>query len=648
MVLTIGATVLGGLALLTTIVTYQTTRAARHDALTIARQEAANAGHIASKALERGMEAAETIAQAFEGLVEMEGKPSREMADAMLKRIVEENPDFLGIWCVWEPNAFDRSDAAYAGKPGHDATGRFVPYWHRSTGTLTREAVRDYATPGAGDFYLLPKANNRDWVIEPYLYTAGGRSVLMTSLVVPIHTTGNDTFVGAVGVDIDLAMLAKTVATLKVGHSGYVALVSNGGKYVAHPKPERNGKPLVESDPWAQPHLDEIKRGEAFMSESYSATLNDVSYRIAVPVQLGESTMPWAAIATAIRGEVLATATYTRNLVIAIGGAVLLGVLVVVWWLARVLARPIQRVAATLGDGSEQVASAAMQVASASQAMASGASEQASSLEETSAACEELSSMTKRNADHAVVARALASETRAAAEGGTKDMRELTVAMTDLKESSANVAKIVKTIDEIAFQTNLLALNAAVEAARAGDAGAGFAVVAEEVRRLAQRSAQAAKETASTIETTIATSERGYEISGRVAASLEGIVAKARGVDDVVGQIATASGEQTQGIGEINGALGQMDKTTQQAAAQAEETASASEELSAQASTMEEAVRELLAVVTGKAQPSSIRESDTRRPAAPMMSTNPVRQGYAQQPHVLRRSAQPLNMEAGA
>ena len=269
----------------------------------------------------------------------------------------------------------------------------------------------------------------------------------------------------------------------------------------------------------------------------------------------------------------------------------------------RSIGRVLRGISTTLSAGADQTASAATQVSSASQSLAEGASEQAASLEETSSSLEEMASMTQRNAETASKVKELGSQARQAGDQGVRDMAAMTTAMDAIKTSSADIAKIIKTIDEIAFQTNLLALNAAVEAARAGEAGMGFAVVADEVRSLAQRCAHAAKETAAKIEDAVQKSAAGAEISAKVAKSLEEIVGKARQVDELASEVAASSKEQSVGIAQVNTAVTQMDKVTQSNAANAEESASASEELNAQAESLKEAVAQLLKLVDGgKAQ----------------------------------------------
>ena len=204
--------------------------------------------------------------------------------------------------------------------------------------------------------------------------------------------------------------------------------------------------------------------------------------------------------------KALAAGTWTMVTGLAIGA---IAGIVMALLITRSITGPINRVIGTLTTGSGQVEAAATQVSSASQSMAQGASEQASSLEETSASLEEMASMTKQNADGARQANSMASDARDAAERGCAAMKRMEAAIGDIKQSADQTAKIIKTIDEIAFQTNLLALNAAVEAARAGDAGKGFAVVAEEVRNLAQRSAEAAKNTSVLIEGSQANADNG-------------------------------------------------------------------------------------------------------------------------------------------
>jgi methyl-accepting chemotaxis protein len=265
----------------------------------------------------------------------------------------------------------------------------------------------------------------------------------------------------------------------------------------------------------------------------------------------------------------------------------------------RSISKVLHRAANELSAGAEQTAAASGQVSAASKMLAEGAAEQAASLEETSASLEEISSMSKRNAENAQTTKGLANLARVAADSGASDMQKMSVAMQEIKSSSDDISKIIKTIDEIAFQTNILALNAAVEAARAGEAGMGFAVVADEVRNLAQRSAQAAKETAAKIETAIVKTSQGVQMSDKVAQSLTEIVTNVRKVDQLVAEIATASKEQNDGVSQVNTAVAQMDKVTQSNAASAEESASAAMELNAQTHVLRNVVGDLRKLVGG-------------------------------------------------
>ncbi len=269
--------------------------------------------------------------------------------------------------------------------------------------------------------------------------------------------------------------------------------------------------------------------------------------------------------------------------------------------LTRSITGPINRVIKGMSMGAEQVTSASSQVASSSQSMAEGASELASSLEETSASLEEMSSMTNQNAGNADQANTMSGDARDAAQNGQEAMERMSAAIGKIKESSDETAKIIKTIDEIAFQTNLLALNAAVEAARAGDAGKGFAVVAEEVRNLAQRSAEAAKDTSALIESSQQNADNGVTVAVEVGEILGQIGGGVEKVTHLIGEVATASTEQAQGIEQVNSAVSQMDQVTQSNAANSEEAAAASEELSAQANELNEMVVTLAKIVGGEA-----------------------------------------------
>jgi methyl-accepting chemotaxis protein/methyl-accepting chemotaxis protein-1 (serine sensor receptor) len=281
--------------------------------------------------------------------------------------------------------------------------------------------------------------------------------------------------------------------------------------------------------------------------------------------------------------------------------------------------KDLRRMTEELARGSEQVASAATEVSSSAQSLAQGASEQAASLEETSSSTHEITSMTSRNADNSKAAAALVvSATREIAHGNQK-LDGLVASMQQINNSSDKISKIIKVIDEIAFQTNILALNAAVEAARAGEAGAGFAVVADEVRNLAQRSAQAAKDTAALIEESISNSRGGSTNLSDVTQSIATITEIVGKVSVLVEQVSAGSQEQAKGLDQIAMAISQMEEVTQKTAAVAEQSASAGEELSAQSRTLESIGQQLTALVGRDSQNAGFpnqRESNSRSPIA--------------------------------
>ena len=192
---------------MTIAVSVSATRSAHDDAFALSRKTAGEISARIGDQLDNAMGTARTLSGAL-GEWARSGKPDRAAADAMLRGALDAVPDSIGIWTVWEPGAFDGRDAEFVNKPGHDATGRYVPYWNRASGHTQVEANKDYTVEGAGDYYLLPKRSNQETVTEPYLYKVGGKEVLMTSLVVPVRRK-DGTFVGAVGIDLPLATLAS-------------------------------------------------------------------------------------------------------------------------------------------------------------------------------------------------------------------------------------------------------------------------------------------------------------------------------------------------------------------------------------------------------------------------------------------------------
>jgi methyl-accepting chemotaxis protein/methyl-accepting chemotaxis protein-1 (serine sensor receptor) len=321
-----------------------------------------------------------------------------------------------------------------------------------------------------------------------------------------------------------------------------------------------------------QPRLEEIGRQASYLVQQQNRDLGTASQDAAA--KSARST--WITIGLTL-------------LALAVGGAV--------FWIVMKANYALRGLSANLAQSAEQVANAASQVSSASQSLARGAAEQASSLEETSASTEEIASITRKNADHALQMASLMQQSEQGAGEVNQTLDRMVDKMKEIDGSSQKIARIIKVIDEIAFQTNILALNAAVEAARAGEAGLGFAVVADEVRNLAQRCAQAAKDTATLIEESIETSRDGNARLDQMAGAVRAMTENSVRVKSLVDEVSTGSQEQARGMDQIAHAVVQMEQVTQKNAASAQESASAGTELNGYAGglrTLMEQMREMV------------------------------------------------------
>ena len=301
-----------------------------------------------------------------------------------------------------------------------------------------------------------------------------------------------------------------------------------------------------------------------------------------------------AVAAKSARSSVLQSQWITALL---IAFSLLIGAILV--YIVREITTYLRQTIADLSESADEMTRAAFQVSSSSQSLAQGSSEQAAALEETSAASEEINSMSIKGSENSRGAADLVTQSQQKFVHANQSLDQMVMAMSEINTQSDKISKIIKVIDEIAFQTNILALNAAVEAARAGEAGMGFAVVADEVRSLAQRSAQAAKDTAALIEESIAKSHDGKLRVDQVASAIRSIGEESAKVKMLVDDVNLGSQEQASGIAQISKAIAQMEQITQSTAASAEQSASAAEELNAQSETLKDVVNGLRARVGG-------------------------------------------------
>lgn len=396
-------------------------------------------------------------------------------------------------------------------------------------------------------------------------------------IAAPVRNTqveSNDV-IGVLYAVVDLPYFTeKFVEPIKIGSSGYVFIIDKRGMVIAHPDKSKIMQTNLGRD--AEYGRTMLQTAEGVIHSKFGGQESMVAFK-------RDPALGWSVAAVASVDELMAPVHSLAMLNIFINLVILIAALVVVFLVAAKVTRPIKKITEALNAVAGEVSGAAKQVSESSQHLAQGAAEQASSIEETSASLEELSSMSHHNADNAREASNLSHEAHNAATNGSQSMKKLVKTMEGINQSSREVAKVAKGIEEIAFQTNLLALNAAVEAARAGDAGKGFAVVAEEVRNLAQKAAEHAKTTSKLITESSDRTQDGSMQAREADTALTGILDRVEKVVSLVTEIAAASTEQAKGIEQINNAVSMMDKVVQQNSASSEESAAASEEMSSQA-----------------------------------------------------------------
>jgi methyl-accepting chemotaxis protein len=409
----------------------------------------------------------------------------------------------------------------------------------------------------------------------------------------PLKSTDNQ--IGTIGTIVSgwkLNALSKWLGELKLGRTGFAFLVDNKGMIIVHPEKELMMKTNIGDLKGMESVARRMIASEEGIQECpYKGDDKIVAF---APIQAAQ----WGVGLVISKKELMGPIRNMRNIIMLAGIIVIaVAATIILWTVQRSISTPINRIVENLNEGAEQLSSASSEISSASQMLAEGASEQAASIQESSSSLEEISSRTKKNADNATQADRLMKESNEVVLKANRSMGELSSAMEEISKTGEETAKIIKTIDEIAFQTNLLALNAAVEAARAGEVGAGFAVVAGEVRNLAMRAAEAARNTSHLIDGTVKRIRQGSDLVVKTNEAFSEVAKGTHTVGELVSEIAISSREQAQGLEHVNKAVDGMDKIAQRNAANAEESASTSEELSAQAVQMKDIVSAMVKLV---------------------------------------------------
>ena len=603
-------------------------------------------------------------------------RADRELANALIRQQLVEHPEFLGIWIGMEPDAFDGRDNTFANTEGHDATGRFIPYWYWDGADVGYAALESYTEPGNGDYYLAARNSGREVALDPFLYPINGEDLLMSSITTPVIVDG--TVIGVAGVDLGLTALQDIVNDIRPYETGFGSLVSDAGTIVAHPQADLVARPMADADFTGEIEA-AVRGGRAALSHDPAAFDGNGAIYVATPVLFGDTETPWSLIITVPREMAFSQVRELRTDALLIAGVALLLGCLAAWFMGQSITGPLIRIVGTmkrLAEGNADIdipgrgrhdeigrMADAVQVfkdtaieaealkrkqeedriraeqekratmhqmaddfeASISQfvkGVATSATELRSTAESVSAiaertsaqagtvttaseasacnvqtvatATEELSQSIQEIARQVTNQSSIAHEAKDAASASDQQIRELA-------DQAQIIGDVVDLISSVAEQTNLLALNATIEAARAGEAGRGFAVVASEVKSLATKTGEATEKIGSQIKAI-------QDQTGSTVEAIGTINTKIKDMGAISGAVASAVEEQNAATGEIGRSVQEAARSTQlvadsithvkevalDAESSSEQLLSAAGELSEQAEVMSDRIRDFL------------------------------------------------------